>query len=157
MSKPLGWFAAFLAMLALGLGIDAVYDASKAPESNVAALSSLTPTMPYPMCEEEDGAGVALCMFDGTGNGVGEWIISGDCALDITGSAQVQAMCRALHNQDAYTITNDDGSMRSEPNGSFLVQECNDIENQADNDSDAREVLNAEGWNLSECYKAMMR
>lgn len=42
------------------------------------------------------------------------------------------------------------------PKGDSLVKECNDLDMQGQNDYQFQKQLNAEGWNLGECYKAML-
>ncbi len=152
MFKPLGYLAGLLAVLLLGIGINTVHHASKAPESNVSALSAIAPTSPMdmPACEQEDGAGVALCWWDAQakGNGKGTSIISGDCAADYVGGYEASVLCVKLHAMKARTITNADGSTNTIPNGSQLVAECNDIANRAEGDSEMQIELDNEGWTM---------
>jgi hypothetical protein len=101
---------------------------------------SATPTLPA--CLTEDGAGQARCYWDaqGQGNGEGTSMVSGDCALAPEAS-DLTSLCLNLHARDSKTITNEDGSLNTIPNGADLVQECND------------ESRNAPGIELENCYR----
>ena len=104
---------------------------ASAPESNAEARTTASPypSKGLPQCTEEDGYGMALCMWDAQaqGNGMGTSVVSGDCAPDYVGGNEASAVCVALYSQDGYTIPNEDGSSNTVPNGKSLVQECNEI------------------------------
>lgn len=123
-------------------------------ESTPERITFPTPTAStpsYPACTEEDGAGQALCYWDADtqGNGQGTDAVSGDCA-DVQGTAYLNS-CLALHAKPSHEVPNEDGSMRTVPNGVDLVGECNEI-NREMNQQDRIES----GFNLGECYKAQM-
>lgn len=112
---------------------------------------SATPTLPD--CVTEDGAGMALCTWDAQrmGNGIGESVISGDCAPDYVGGQAVSDLCVNLFNRDSITLHNEDGSSNTIPNGADLVAECTEEWNMMD-----EEQAKAEGFTLEECFKAWM-
>jgi hypothetical protein len=118
-----------------------LYAPAMGAESAVQGTESTTPTEVYPAlptCLDETGSGVALCTWDAQtqGNGMGNSIVSGDCALSVTITHDVMALCIELHNTQ---------------NGVDSVQECNDIENAIVNGIDSREP----GFTLYDCYRAM--
>lgn len=98
-------------------------------------ISTPTATPALPVCVVEDGSGQALCMWDADtmGNGEGMSVVSGDCALDITGNEDTQAVCVNVHHNGV--------------KGSDGVQECND-ERHSQNGKN--------GWSLIECYRAFI-
>lgn len=120
-----------LAPLALLVLLMVAYTQHTPAESHATPMTTATPStgIGLPDCLTEDGAGQALCVWDGTrmGNGVGALIISGDCAPDYVGGQDASLVCRTLHARKAYEITNPDGSINGVPNGADLVQECNDM------------------------------
>ena len=121
------------AVLALGL-----YVGNKPAESHAEPTTPASPTVTLPMCpsNDETGAGMALCMWDAgsMGNGEGTSMVSGDCAL--VGNALME-LCIELHDTQ---------------DGADSVMECNDIQNEIDNGIAKREP----GWDLENCFKAMM-
>lgn len=123
-------------------------------ESHVEPVFTPTPSASptLPACAAEDGAGQALCYWDGAtmGNGKGRAIISGDCAPEYVGGETASAECVATHTMPSTKRTNADGSVVTIPNGADLVAECNDINNQIIQGIAKTE----EGWSLIECYKA---
>jgi hypothetical protein len=97
----------------------------QAPSRHVRVPSDSTPsTAPsYPVCATEEGAGQALCTWDGSaqGNGQGESILSGDCAYN---EERTRTLCINLYARDSREAINSDGSINSIPNGADLVREC---------------------------------
>lgn len=93
-----------------------------APTTVVLPTPSATPALP--VCVTEDGAGQALCIWDGKvqGNGMGERIISGDCAPSVMGNAS--EVCINLHSRPTITTMNEDGSMTVVVGGPDLIAEC---------------------------------
>lgn len=78
-----------------------------------------------PACATEDGAGVALCRFQG--------IVSGDCApaylaelghLNTWQKANAAKYCLRLHPRPATTVRYADGTVVRTPAGVVLVAEC---------------------------------
>lgn len=94
--------------------------------STAPILLAPTSTPALPACITEDGAGQALCWWDAQqqGNGMGNSVVSGDCAPSIVGSEAVSALCVNLHARETREITNADGSINTIPNGVDLVGEC---------------------------------
>lgn len=119
------WIILPLALMALILAPILAYTHSPA-ESAPTAIILPTATPTYPACITEDGAGQALCWWDAQrqGNGEGTSVLSGDCAPSVMGEAS--HVCVNLHARDSITITNEDGSMNTIPNGADLVAECTD-------------------------------
>jgi hypothetical protein len=108
----------------------------------VAAITT-APIATLPACEYEDGSGQSLCVWDADtmGNGMGTDAIGGECAMGSVGidSESISALCVKLWSID-----------------SDSVQECTDIEFEASQDDAMRKALIAKGWNVSECFKAML-
>lgn len=98
----------------------------------------VTPTYDIPLCENEDGSGQMLCMWDADyqGDGEGTDVIAGDCSTDTVGSKADSELCIKAWQ----TI---DGAKR--------VDECLTIEWEISTNTIARET----GWTLGECFKAM--
>ncbi len=122
---------AILLIIAAVLSLMFFKPAETAVQPMVASVPSATPSLP--VCVTEDGTGQALCTWDAKaqGNGKGTSMISGDCALDITGDENTQSVCL---NTYAHVV-----------DGSNAVQECNDMR---------REAMGKNGWTLKECYQA---
>lgn len=74
-----------------------------------------------PKCVGEDGAGMALCMYQGSYKP----IVSGDCAPDIVGGNEASALCVQLHSMPASTYTYQDAEITI-PTGADRVSECTD-------------------------------
>jgi hypothetical protein len=109
-----------------------------------------------PPCENEDGSGQMLCMWDASerGNGEGTDAIGGDCSVATLGDMEASAWCVRLYAMPATHTDNADGSSVDVPNGAALVSECTDIAFEASQDVSAQNALDSEGWNLTECFKA---
>lgn len=107
------------------------------------AVTTTAPIATLPPCEYEDGSGQALCVWDADtmGNGMGMDAIGGECVMGSVGidSESVSALCVKLWSID-----------------SDSVQECTDIEFEASQSKAMRKALNVKGWNVSECFKAML-
>jgi hypothetical protein len=125
----------------------------------VATVPTTAPSELLP-CEYEDGSGQALCMWDADtmGNGVGTDAVGGECAIGSVGidSESVSALCVKLWAKPASHVELDNGASSDTHNGKALVQECTDIEFEASQDKDMRNELNNDGWNVEECFKAML-
>lgn len=147
-----------MAWIAPHARIEPVQTISTAP-----AMASPTPTMgteqSLPLCETEDGAGMALCWWDADtmGNGEGTSVVSGDCAIDYTGSVIASALCRELHEQASYTYASGEDTI-TVPNGIDLVGECNYelalLQVETGND---RQIVFDDGFSVLECYKAHLK
>lgn len=145
------WHLPLLIILAI-YALAATHPA-KAPESHVQASTSASPASPMgmPACTTEDGSGQALCYWDAKaqGNGMGESVVSGDCA-SVQGTTYMDD-CIALHKRERIEVTNADGSTNTVPNGADLVGECIEIDKEM-NHTDRIES----GFNLGECFKAQL-
>jgi hypothetical protein len=111
-----------------------------------------------PPCENEDGSGQMLCMWDASesGNGEGVDAIGGDCSEATLGDAMASAWCVRLYAMPATHTDNADGSSVDVPNGEALVSECTDIAFEASQDKAMANELDNDGWNLTECFKAFI-
>jgi len=127
---------AILALLALAVFLPAESPAT-AP---VFTAPSAAPT--YPACVEEDGYGMALCMWDG--------VLSGDCAPAYVGGYEVSALCVNIHAMPS-SEHEYQGATITVPNGADLVGECVQEWNTID-----PEVAKAEGFTLENCFKAQI-
>jgi hypothetical protein len=94
-------------------------------------------------CTYEDGSGQAVCYWDASeqGNGMGTDVIAGDCSLGTVHTVGASNACITLWPTD---------------NGPVLVGECLTIEAEANGDKAYRQSLINDGWNLEECFKAMI-
>lgn len=120
------WIILPLALLAFILTPILAYTHAPAEShATVVLLPTPSATPTYPACVTEDGAGQAVCWWDAQrqGNGLGESVLSGDCAYE---DERTRTLCINLHAQDSEIITNEDGSMNTIPNGVDLVGECQD-------------------------------
>jgi hypothetical protein len=97
-----------------------------------------TPTYSLPLCENEDGSGQPLCVWDATyqGDGEGNTIIAGDCSVDTVGDKATSDMCLKAY---------------ASHNGAERVDECLTIEWEISTGEAKRE----NGWTLAECFKVM--
>jgi len=138
-------------LLAITLPSEHVSTAPVTPAPS--ATPSATPSLPACPVGDETGAGMALCWWDAQamGNGMGTSVESGDCALSVVGTPDVQAMCIKVHGLPTVSSEQSDGTVTTMPNGVALVQECTDIDQTITNS----ERIN-EGWSLMECFKAYM-
>ena len=139
--------------LMVGIMLAATLPSEPASTAPVSPAPSATPSLPPCPVGDETGAGMALCWWDAQamGNGMGTSVESGDCALSVVGTPDVQAMCIKVHAMHSVSSEQSDGTVTTMPNGAALVQECTDID-QAMTD---KERIN-EGWSLMECFKAYM-
>ena len=117
-----------------------------------------TVSVSLPACENEDGSGQMLCMWDASesGNGEGVDAIGGDCSEATLGSAEASAWCVRLYAMPATHTMNADGSEVDVPNGETLVSECTDIAFEASQDKAMANELDNDGWNLTECFKSFI-
>lgn len=106
---------------------------------------SATPTMAQ--CATEDGAGQALCMWQGT--------VSGDCAPSVMGDSYTSGVCVQVHSMGEVQWTNPDGSTGT-TYGPDMVGECVSIMQDGRMDKDAQTILDNEGWTILECLRAQM-
>ena len=129
-----------LPVLILVLGFTIVWLWPTAPVGTPITLPTATPSS-LPLCGMEDGSGQALCMWDADtqGNGMGNDVVSGECAS--TNVPQQEACINLWHTD----------------NGIELVRECMDIEHEAMWDNAFRIELDNDGWNLTECFKAQLQ
>jgi hypothetical protein len=120
-------------------------------------VSASVDVAPMPACTYEDGSGQALCMWDASeqGNGMGTDVIAGDCSIGTVGSIEASNECLTLWAMGERTTYLADGAVSVTSKGSVLVDECLTIEWEASNDKAIRESLINDGWNLTECFKAM--
>ncbi len=97
-----------------------------------------TPTYSLPLCENEDGSGQALCVWDAaySGDGEGNTIIAGDCSTDTVGSEAISKVCLKAY---------------AAHNGAERVDECLTIEWEIS----TGEATRQNGWTLMECFKVM--
>jgi hypothetical protein len=117
-----------------------------------------TPVPTLAPCEYEDGSGQDVCAWDADtmGNGVGTDVVAGECSIDSVGSVQASALCVRLWAKPASHVELGNGASSDTSDGKALVGECTDIEFEASQDKDMRDELNNDGWNLTECFKAML-
>lgn len=108
-----------LAML-LGAAILLMPAQSHSPTVEPSAPIASAPVA-LPECVGEDGAGMALCMYQGSYGP----IVSGDCAPDIVGGSEASALCVQLHAMPASTYTYQDAEITI-PTGPDRVSECTD-------------------------------
>lgn len=124
-------------------------------QSHTEPVFTPTPTVSptLPACVEEDGSGQALCYWDAQvqGNGLGTSVVSGDCAPDVVGGDKVSALCVKAYARKSHTITNDDGSMNTIPNGADLVRECGEYNSEM---TYSEKLEN--GWTMENCIEAQM-
>jgi hypothetical protein len=149
--------AAITATLVLGFTLVWMW-----PSSPVAAPVVLPtiPAMSLPACHSEDGSGQALCWWDASeqGNGMGMDAVSGECAVGSVGITDeaVSALCAQVWSVPAYTREVGNNGATDSWDGPGMVHECTDIEQQAMQDESIRESLNNDGWNITECFEAML-
>lgn len=128
----------FMITVVVGAMLALLYTApSESPAKGVAIQTPTYPTpsastyaseaVSLPYCDAEDGAGVALCMWDG--------VVSGDCAPDYVGGQRVSDMCVRLYAMGE----------------GMEVQTCAETYNVTDDD-----ILIREGWTMEECFKALL-
>lgn len=97
-----------------------------------------TPTAPptLPACTSEDGSGQALCYWDADtqGNGLGQDVISGDCAPEYVGSNAISEMCLSLYGNGQ--------------NGIDAARECVETNNTISDSNRAKRE-----WTIANCFK----
>jgi hypothetical protein len=102
----------------------------------------ITPTVTLPACQEEDGSGHALCMWDADvqGNGMGTDAVSGECAVGSNGipTGYTSALCVKLWERNAHTMQYQ-GATIEIADGPVLVEQC---------------IIESENGNALECIKA---
>jgi hypothetical protein len=106
---------------------------------------SATPVLP--VCGAEDGAGMALCTWQG--------IVSGDCAPSVVGSEYTSRVCVQVHTLGTITQTNPDGATTT-AYGPDMVGECVEIMQSGRMDSDTLTILEGEGWTILKCLRAQL-
>ena len=119
-------FYALLSCIVLTVGIAlALSIPTSTTERFTNAPTQHAPTVTLPMCDTEDGAGMALCWWDAQrqGNGQGTSVVSGDCAPSIMDEVTSQ-WCVLLHERPSLVMHNEDGSSNTIPNGADLIAEC---------------------------------
>lgn|SRR6187551_1013670 len=138
-----------ISTLCLSLAVLVAYALSTAASTPVTNAPTPTPSAsPYvPECAAEDGAGQALCMWQGT--------VSGDCAPSVVGDAYVSSVCVRVHSLGMVHTTNPDGGS-STSYGPDMVSECIDIQQQGIMDSDTLTILEGEGWTILQCFRAQL-
>lgn len=154
-------FATLALIIGLGFGVVWLMP-TDAPSTSPIALVTVTPTT-LPPCENEDGSGQMLCMWDASesGNGMGTDVVAGDCSADTMATygalagVNASAECMKLYTMNPYDFTDVDGVVMSVSDGASLVNECTDIAWQAMEDKTTMNELKNEGWTLTECFKAM--
>lgn len=148
------WYLVILPLLVIILGVAVV---ALVPVGSASASPAIDSAPSLPMCTYEDGSGQALCMWDASelGNGEGTDVIAGDCSLGTVGSIEASNECLTLWAMGERTTYLADGAVSVTSKGSVLVDECLTIEFEASQDKAIREALSNDGWNLTECFKAM--
>lgn len=122
MRKMVAYFLpAILASIAgILLMLGHLYPASHSPTVEPSAPIASAP-VDLPECVGEDGAGMPLCMYQGSYGP----IVSGDCAPDIVGGSEASALCVELHSMPASTYTYQDAEITI-PTGADRVSGCTD-------------------------------
>lgn len=80
----------FLSVLAMSVALLGV------PLAGNAKASPAKDGSPLPVCSEEDGYGVSLCVWDG--------IVSGDCAPEFVGGFDISKECVVLHSTNKKAV-----------------------------------------------------
>jgi hypothetical protein len=132
---------AAIVLLAYALSTAASTPVTNAPH----AAPSSTPTLPA--CGAEDGAGQALCTWQG--------VVSGDCAPSVVGSEYTSRVCVQVHTLGTITQTNPDGATTN-AYGPDMVSECIDIMQSGNLDNEMLTILEGEGWTILKCFRAQL-
>jgi hypothetical protein len=131
------------------LGVAVVLALLLSPSTPVTNAPHATPSVsPYMAeCATEDGAGQALCMWQGT--------VSGDCAPSVVGSEYTSSVCVRVHTLGVLHTTNPDGATTTSY-GPDMVGECIDIMQQGRMDDESLTILEGEGWTILQCFRAQL-
>ena len=116
-----------------------VYSLPEANEGLVSSAPMATPTYDIPLCENEDGSGQALCMWDAQyqGDGEGTDVVAGDCSVGTVYSQDASDVCLAV--------------WYGSPDGPAVVEECLTIAWQIE----VGEIERGNGWTVRECFDGM--